>query len=50
VSSIKELVKRWYPSRPTYKKKAPLALSDIKESINELQVYREKVFLPGVVS
>jgi oligoribonuclease len=50
VSSIKELVKRWYPSRPTYKKKAHLALSDIKESINELQVYREKVFLPGVVS
>jgi len=50
VSSIKELVKRWYPSRPTYKKKAHLALSDIKESINELQYYREKVFLPGVVS
>lgn len=47
VSSIKELVKRWYPSLPPYKKeKAHLALSDIKESINELKYYREKVFLP----
>ena len=48
VSSIKELVKRWYPSLPTYrKKKAHLSLSDIKGSINELKYYREKVFLPG---
>ena len=48
VSSIKELVKRWYPSLPAYrKKKAHLSLSDIKESINELKYYREKVFLPG---
>jgi oligoribonuclease len=47
VSSIKELAKRWYPSLPVYKKKkAHLALSDIKESINELMYYREKVFLP----
>lgn len=45
VSSIKELAKRWYPSLPVYKKKkAHLALSDIKESINELKYYREKVF------
>jgi len=48
VSSIKELAKRWYPSLPVYKKeKAHLALSDIKESINELKYYREKVFIPG---
>ncbi|MGE5841873.1 MAG: oligoribonuclease, partial [Deltaproteobacteria bacterium] len=47
VSSIKELVKRWYPSLPVYKKKkAHLAMSDIRESINELKYYREKVFLP----
>ena len=47
VSSIKELAKRWYPSLPVYKKeKAHLALSDIKESINELKYYREKVFIP----
>jgi oligoribonuclease len=45
VSSIKELVKRWYPTLPAYKKKkAHLALSDIKESIKELRYYREKVF------
>lgn len=49
VSSIKELVKRWYPSLPPYKKqKNHLALSDIKESINELKYYRQKVFLPKI--
>ena len=47
VSTIKELVLRWYPSIPPYTKtKAHLALSDIKESLNELKYYREKVFLP----
>jgi len=47
VSSIKELVKRWYPSIPPFEKeKAHLALMDIKESINELQYYRKKIFLP----
>ena len=45
VSSIKELVKRWYPSLPPFtKRKAHLALSDILESINELRYYRENVF------
>ncbi len=47
VSSIKELVKRWYPSLPPVEKqKAHLALMDIKESIDELKHYRRKVFLP----
>ena len=47
VSSIKELVKRWYPSLPPFKKqKAHLSLIDIKESIDELRYYRQKVFLP----
>ncbi len=47
VSSIKEVVKRWYPSlAPFKKKKAHLALADIEESINELKYYREKVFVP----
>jgi oligoribonuclease len=47
VSSIKELVKRWYPSFPSYeKKKAHRALSDIKESIKELKYYRDKIFVP----
>jgi len=48
VTSIKELVKRWYPSLPPYeKKKDHLALSDIKESISELKYYRQKIFRPG---
>jgi oligoribonuclease len=47
VSSIKELVKRWYPHLPIFKKqKTHLALRDIKESIAELRYYRQKVFLP----
>ena len=46
VSSIKELVKRWYPTLPIFtKKKAHLAMSDIEESIKELAYYREKVFV-----
>ena len=46
VSSLKELVQRWYPALPAYEKeKAHLALSDIKESINELRYYRENVFV-----
>jgi len=45
VSTIKELVRKWYPSLPPFKKnKAHLALADIKESIKELQYYRERVF------
>ena len=48
VSSIKELVRRWYPSLPPYKKEnSHQALSDIKESINELKYYHRKVFLPA---
>jgi len=47
VSSIKELVSRWYPDDPPYEKeKAHLALDDIVESVNELKYYRQKVFLP----
>jgi oligoribonuclease len=46
VSSIKELVNRWYPTLPIFtKKKAHLAMSDIEESIKELAYYREKVFV-----
>ncbi len=49
VSSIKELVKRWYPDLPPYeKKKDHLALSDIIESIEELRYYREKIFVPSL--
>ena len=46
VSSVKELVRRWYPSIPVFKKqKTHLALTDIKESISELKYYREMVFV-----
>jgi oligoribonuclease len=49
VSSVKELVKRWYPKidahRP-YKQGAHRALDDIRESVRELQFYREHVFVP----
>jgi len=45
VSSIKELVRRWYPDLPPYeKKKSHMALEDIRESINELKYYRGHVF------
>jgi oligoribonuclease len=47
VSTIKELVKRWYPgleiARPT-KAGAHRALDDVIESIRELKFYRENVF------
>ncbi|MGD9997993.1 MAG: oligoribonuclease [Ilumatobacteraceae bacterium] len=49
VSSVKELVRRWYPqlnsSRP-YKAGTHRALDDIRESVAELRFYREKVFVP----
>ena len=47
VSTIKELTKRWYPeiAREAPKKRlSHRALDDIKESIEELKFYREKVF------
>lgn len=46
VSSIKELVKRWYPEGPASptKQGAHRALDDIKESIEELRFYRERYF------
>ena len=51
VSSIKELVRRWYPSslRPPAKKGNHLALDDIRESVEELRWYRANVFIeaPG---
>jgi oligoribonuclease len=49
VSSVKELVKRWYPhvraGRPR-KEGHHRALDDIRESIAELRYYREAAFLP----
>jgi oligoribonuclease len=48
VSSVKELVRRWYPSiRAERPKKlgAHRALDDIRESVAELRFYRERVFV-----
>jgi len=49
VSSIKELVRRWYP-RVYYSSPAKSgnhrALADIQESIEELRYYRDTVFVP----
>jgi oligoribonuclease len=49
VSSIKELVRRWYPkvraARPQ-KTGNHRALDDIRDSIDELRYYRQHVFVP----
>ena len=46
VSTIKELVKRWYPDlQPPKKSDAHRALDDIRESIAELRFYREHLFI-----
>lgn len=50
VSTVKELVRRWYPaayaSRPT-KRGSHRARGDILESIDELRYYRSAVFIAG---
>jgi oligoribonuclease len=50
VSSVKELARRWYP-RTYYaapaKRGGHRALTDIRESIEELRYYRRTVFVPG---
>jgi oligoribonuclease len=49
VSSIKELARRWYPRAyfaSPQKHGGHRALADIKESIRELQYYREAIFVP----
>lgn len=47
VSTVKELARRWYPDAfATAPKKAGghRALDDIKESVDELRFYRERIF------
>jgi oligoribonuclease len=49
VSTIKELVRLWYPALPAFQKENNhLALKDIRESVRELAHYREHVFVPAV--
>jgi oligoribonuclease len=49
VSSVKELVKRWYPgvdaARP-HGQGSHRALDDIRQSVAELAYYRDRVFVP----
>ena len=45
VSTIKEIMKRWAPEKEAYNKQGThLAMDDIRDSINELKFYREKLF------
>jgi oligoribonuclease len=49
VSSIKELARRWFPRAyfaSPLKTGGHRALADIKESVRELQYYREAIFVP----
>ncbi len=51
VSSVKELVRRWYPGllgTRTIKQGSHRALDDIRESVAELSFYRSHVFVPHV--
>lgn len=48
ISSVKELVRRWYPKYPATefkKKESHRALQDIEESIAELQQYQKNFFI-----
>ena len=49
VSTIKELVKRWYPAKELPEKQSNhLALDDIRESIEELRWYRTTFFKESI--
>ncbi len=52
VSTLKELARRWYPERSKgfSKTSAHLALQDIRDSIEELRFYRERLFVAGGVA
>lgn len=51
VSTVKELVKRWYPgvehSRPSTGGQTHRAMDDIRDSVAEMRWYRDKVFVPN---
>ena len=49
VSTLKELARRWYPERIKgfNKTSTHLALQDIRDSIEELRFYRERLFVPA---
>ncbi len=47
VSSVKQLVNRWYPENrhAPEKESVHLALDDIRESVAELQFYKQNIFI-----
>ena len=46
VSTLKELARRWYPGIKSFGKTSThLALQDIRDSIEELRFYRERLFV-----
>ena len=47
VSTLKELVRRWYPEKGYEKRSRHRALDDIRDSIAELRHYREQIFVPA---
>lgn len=47
VSTLKELVRRWYPDERYEKRSTHQALHDIRDSIAELRHYRERIFVPA---
>ncbi|MDS4028905.1 MAG: oligoribonuclease [Candidatus Contendobacter sp.] len=52
VSTLKELARRWYPERIKGfgKTSSHLALQDIRDSIDELRFYRERLFVVADVA
>ena len=52
VTSIKELVRRWYPNGPKLPRKSDshMALTDVRESLSELIFYRKEYFTPNGLS
>lgn len=51
VTTVKELIKRWYPNGPKFPKKsgAHLASIDVRESLEELVFFREHYFNNGIL-
>ena len=52
VTSIKELVRRWYPNGPKLPRKSDshMALTDVRESLSELIFYRKEYFTSNGLS
>lgn len=53
VSTLKELARRWYPAeiaRAPKKREAHRALDDVRESIEELRWYRDRLFVERAAS